>query len=106
MSRWRFMLQDLLGNFVPPLKRTEAWWPNLIGILIGILRRSIRNGRSRITPRSFANGRMRVTAEAAGRTMEGARSPDEHRKYSPQKKQQTKRASSTAKVYLEALGRF
>jgi len=38
MSRWRFMLQDLLGNFVPPLKRTEAWWPNLIGILIGILK--------------------------------------------------------------------
>ena len=26
----RFMLQDLLGNFVPPLKRTEAWGPNLI----------------------------------------------------------------------------
>jgi carbon starvation protein len=26
----RFMLQDLLGNFVPALKRTEAWGPNLI----------------------------------------------------------------------------
>jgi carbon starvation protein len=26
----RFMLQDLLGNFVPSLKRTEAWGPNLI----------------------------------------------------------------------------
>ncbi len=26
----RFMLQDLLGNFVPPLKRTDAWGPNLI----------------------------------------------------------------------------
>jgi pyruvate/proton symporter len=25
----RFMLQDLLGNFVPSLKRTEAWGPNL-----------------------------------------------------------------------------
>jgi len=26
----RFMLQDLLGNFVPALRRTEAWGPNLI----------------------------------------------------------------------------
>ena len=26
----RFMLQDLLGNFLPSLKRTEAWAPNLI----------------------------------------------------------------------------
>jgi carbon starvation protein len=26
----RFMLQDLLGNFVPSLKRTNAWGPNLI----------------------------------------------------------------------------
>lgn len=26
----RFMLQDLLGNFVPALRRTEAWGPNLL----------------------------------------------------------------------------
>ena len=26
----RFMLQDLLGNFLPSLKRTEAWGPNLV----------------------------------------------------------------------------
>ena len=26
----RFMLQDLLGNFLPSLRRTEAWGPNLI----------------------------------------------------------------------------
>ncbi|MBN7135560.1 carbon starvation protein A [Lysobacter enzymogenes] len=26
----RFMLQDLLGSFVPALRRTEAWGPNLI----------------------------------------------------------------------------
>ncbi|TWT18556.1 carbon starvation protein A [Luteimonas marina] len=26
----RFMLQDLLGNFIPALRRTEAWGPNLI----------------------------------------------------------------------------
>ncbi|HWM27862.1 MAG TPA: carbon starvation CstA 5TM domain-containing protein, partial [Woeseiaceae bacterium] len=26
----RFMLQDLLGNFIPPLRRTEAWGPNLL----------------------------------------------------------------------------
>ncbi|MEH6415405.1 carbon starvation CstA family protein [Pseudomonas sp. CGJS7] len=26
----RFMLQDLLGSFVPSLRRTEAWGPNLI----------------------------------------------------------------------------
>jgi carbon starvation protein len=26
----RFMLQDLLGNFVPVMRRTEAWGPNLI----------------------------------------------------------------------------
>ncbi|GAB3306206.1 carbon starvation CstA family protein [Luteimonas notoginsengisoli] len=26
----RFMLQDLLGNFVPVMRRTEAWAPNLI----------------------------------------------------------------------------
>lgn len=26
----RFMLQDLLGSFVPPLKRTESWTANLI----------------------------------------------------------------------------
>lgn len=26
----RFMLQDLLGNFVPALRRTEAWGPNLV----------------------------------------------------------------------------
>jgi pyruvate/proton symporter len=26
----RFMLQDLLGNFVPAMRRTEAWAPNLI----------------------------------------------------------------------------
>ena len=27
----RFMLQDLLGNFVPVLRRTESWGPNVIG---------------------------------------------------------------------------
>jgi len=27
----RFMLQDLLGNFVPALRRTESWGANLIG---------------------------------------------------------------------------
>jgi len=27
----RFMLQDLLGSFVPSLKRTESWGANLIG---------------------------------------------------------------------------
>jgi len=27
----RFMLQDLLGNFVPALRRTESWSANLIG---------------------------------------------------------------------------
>ncbi|WP_148193985.1 carbon starvation CstA family protein [Pseudomonas syringae] len=27
----RFMLQDLLGSFVPALKRTESWTPNAIG---------------------------------------------------------------------------
>lgn len=26
----RFMLQDLLGNFIPPLRRTESWTANLI----------------------------------------------------------------------------
>ncbi|HEY4530237.1 MAG TPA: carbon starvation CstA family protein [Luteimonas sp.] len=26
----RFMLQDLLGNFVPAMRRTDAWGPNLI----------------------------------------------------------------------------
>ena len=26
----RFMLQDLLGNFVPAMRRTESWGPNLI----------------------------------------------------------------------------
>ncbi|MGY1410362.1 MULTISPECIES: carbon starvation CstA family protein [unclassified Luteimonas] len=26
----RFMLQDLLGNFVPVMRRTESWGPNLI----------------------------------------------------------------------------
>ena len=26
----RFMLQDLLGNFIAPLRRTEAWGPNLL----------------------------------------------------------------------------
>jgi carbon starvation protein len=26
----RFMLQDLLGNYVPALRRTEAWGPNLL----------------------------------------------------------------------------
>ncbi|MBM7093084.1 carbon starvation protein A, partial [Streptomyces sp. S12] len=26
----RFMLQDLLGSFVPALRRTEAWGPNLL----------------------------------------------------------------------------
>ena len=26
----RFMLQDLLGNFVPALRRTESWTANLI----------------------------------------------------------------------------
>ena len=26
----RFMLQDLLGSFVPALKRTESWTANLI----------------------------------------------------------------------------
>jgi carbon starvation protein len=26
----RFMLQDLLGNFVPAMRRTEAWVPNLV----------------------------------------------------------------------------
>jgi pyruvate/proton symporter len=26
----RFMLQDLLGNFVPALRRTEAWGPNML----------------------------------------------------------------------------
>ncbi len=26
----RFMLQDLLGSFVPALRRTEAWGPNLV----------------------------------------------------------------------------
>jgi carbon starvation protein len=26
----RFMLQDLLGNFVPVMRRTEAWVPNLV----------------------------------------------------------------------------
>ncbi|MFT4178575.1 MAG: carbon starvation CstA family protein [Thermomonas sp.] len=26
----RFMLQDLLGSFVPALKRTEAWGPNML----------------------------------------------------------------------------
>ena len=29
----RFMLQDLLGNFVPALKRTDSWVANLIGTL-------------------------------------------------------------------------
>ncbi len=29
----RFMLQDLLGNFVPALKRTDSWIANLIGTL-------------------------------------------------------------------------
>src|SRR5690606_11600900 len=27
----RFMLQDLLGNFIPVMRRTEAWLPNLVG---------------------------------------------------------------------------
>ncbi|KAF1713278.1 carbon starvation protein A [Pseudoxanthomonas sangjuensis] len=27
----RFMLQDLLGNFVPALKKTESWGANLVG---------------------------------------------------------------------------
>ncbi|WP_034386410.1 carbon starvation CstA family protein [Comamonas composti] len=27
----RFMLQDLLGNFVPALKRTDSWGANLVG---------------------------------------------------------------------------
>ncbi len=27
----RFMLQDLLGNFVPALKKTESWTANIIG---------------------------------------------------------------------------
>ncbi|WP_263140452.1 carbon starvation CstA family protein [Pseudomonas sp. RIT-PI-AD] len=27
----RFMLQDLLGNFVPALKRTESWGANIVG---------------------------------------------------------------------------
>lgn len=27
----RFMLQDLLGNFVPALKKTESWFANIIG---------------------------------------------------------------------------
>ena len=26
----RFMLQDLLGNFIPAMRKTEAWTPNLI----------------------------------------------------------------------------
>ncbi len=26
----RFMLQDLLGNFVPAMRRTESWGPNLV----------------------------------------------------------------------------
>ena len=26
----RFMLQDLLGNFVPALKKTESWGANVI----------------------------------------------------------------------------
>src|SRR5690606_498768 len=26
----RFMLQDLLGNFVPAMRRTDAWVPNLV----------------------------------------------------------------------------
>ena len=26
----RFMLQDLLGNFVPAMRKTEAWGPNLL----------------------------------------------------------------------------
>lgn len=29
----RFMLQDLLGNFVPALKRTDSWGANLVGTL-------------------------------------------------------------------------
>ena len=27
----RFMLQDLLGNFIPPLRRTDSWGANVIG---------------------------------------------------------------------------
>ncbi|TQM17684.1 carbon starvation protein [Pseudoxanthomonas sp. 3HH-4] len=27
----RFMLQDLLGNFIPPLRRTDSWSANVIG---------------------------------------------------------------------------
>ena len=27
----RFMLQDLLGNFIPPLRRTDSWAANVIG---------------------------------------------------------------------------
>lgn len=27
----RFMLQDLLGNFIPPLRKTESWGANVIG---------------------------------------------------------------------------
>jgi len=27
----RFMLQDLLGNFIPPLRRTDSWGANVVG---------------------------------------------------------------------------
>jgi len=27
----RFMLQDLLGNFIPPLRKTDSWGANVIG---------------------------------------------------------------------------